>query len=202
MSREMLHIFQQERRGLMMPDNAFYIEEKVALFLVIKAVFTAERILLGNSGQREWLTWKAGEQYVMLRDEFRVGAVGPDVTNHEMLVIIAGEVRLVSSLGILVPFACENALASNSLETKSQAANSCKKIDEPEFWLWLFYHSGLTDIPDFVADEFGNRATVKVPLYLATGFACFPSELFHTQARAAKLRFETAGQVMHQAPHG
>ena len=51
MSREMLHILEQERGGPMVFQNSLDLEEQISLLLVLKAVQPTERILLGDAGK-------------------------------------------------------------------------------------------------------------------------------------------------------
>src|SRR3546814_12117406 len=64
---QILNVLQQARRRSPSFQDARDIEEQSALRFVQKSVFAAERVLLGNTRDRERLTWGAGEQDVVIR---------------------------------------------------------------------------------------------------------------------------------------
>src|SRR3546814_503422 len=86
---QILNVLQQERRRSPSFQDARDIEEQSALRFVQKSVFAAERVLLGNTRDRERLTWEAGEQDVVIRN-----LIGVDRRDIAMWRMIVAEVEI------------------------------------------------------------------------------------------------------------
>ena len=116
-----------------MGDDPRHIEEQRALGFVLKSVRTAERVLLGNAGDRERLTGEAGQQNVMRRDILNgdFGDVAVD------FVVVVGEVRGVGLLAVLVPLGRKDALAADGLEAPPQSADAGEQVDKGEICRFL-----------------------------------------------------------------
>src|SRR3546814_3450106 len=82
-----------------------------ALRFVQKSVFAAERVLLGNTRDRERLTWEAGEQDVVIRN-----LIGVDRRDIAMWRMIVAEVGRIGLLRELVPLRGEHAVSPDRVE--------------------------------------------------------------------------------------
>ena len=82
-----------------------------------------------DTRDRKRLTGEACKQDIVRRDQRWILGIGPDVPRDRMVVT---EILPVGDLGILVPFRCKDALATDGVETNSQAANSCEQVNKFE----------------------------------------------------------------------
>jgi hypothetical protein len=120
---KVLYIFQHEGNRLVVFNNIGNGEEKIALLNIIEAMFAAETVLLGNTGEAERLAGKSSAKNV----EFRNVGHG-----HGMNVTVRflTEIGFVSYLGVLVPIARENAVATGLLERDAKSSDTAKKVNE------------------------------------------------------------------------
>src|SRR3546814_13145935 len=118
-----LNVLQQERRRSPGFQDARDIEEQSALRFVQKYVFAAERVLLGNTRDRERLTWEAGEQDVVIRN-----LIGVDRRDIAMWRMIVAEVGRIGLLRELVPLRGEHAVSPDRFEAFANAAHASDKV--------------------------------------------------------------------------
>src|SRR3546814_17389823 len=97
----------------------------LALRFVQKSVFAAERVLLGNTRDRERLTWEAGEQAVVIRNLF-----GVDRRDIAMWRMIVAEVGRIGLLRALVPLPGVHAVAPDRVAAVAKSVNASEKVDE------------------------------------------------------------------------
>src|ERR1700722_18580454 len=86
-----------------------------------------ERIFLADAGDRERLTWKAGQEYVMIGDFF--GRVGDDVSDKGLVSTVIFDVGFFCPR---IPLTCEDALAAARFKTDPHATDPGKEINEGE----------------------------------------------------------------------
>src|SRR3546814_17887016 len=91
---QILNVLQQERRRSPSFQDARDIEEQSALRFVQKSVFAAERVLLGNTRDRERLTWEAGEKDGVVRN--LIGVERRDIAMWRGIVVGVGRSGLLS----------------------------------------------------------------------------------------------------------
>src|SRR3546814_14218171 len=109
----------------------------LALRFVQKSVFAAERVLLGNTRDRERLTWEAGEQDVVIRN-----LIGVDRRDIAMWRMIVAEVGRIGLLRELVPLRGEHAVSPDRVEAFANAANASEQVDEVKPTCSLFRSGG------------------------------------------------------------
>lgn len=116
----MLHGLQHKGGRLVLIEDFRDGEEEVALFLVLKAVLTAEAVLLGDAREAERLAGKAATENVEL------GNVGH---RYRMNVAVRrlAEVGGVGLAAEPVPVAGEDALRTRPLEGDPEAANAAEE---------------------------------------------------------------------------
>ena len=105
-------------------EDVGYLEEKIALFLILKAVLSAKAQFLGDAGDAEWLARKAGAEYVVRRN----------VRNGHLVdvpVRFLPEIRLVGDLGMFVPIGREHTFSTGTFKSDAKAADAAKKVDKP-----------------------------------------------------------------------
>lgn len=170
---QVLDVFQHESGRAFSVDDARDIVEKRALRRALETVRTAERILLAYACDAERLARKAGQQQVMRRH--RIFRVGHDVADE--LVCVAGVlmVLLVRLFGELVPFAREDALTAVRLEAASNAADSCKEIDELEIRPAFRVRISRARMQHFTQSGFGDAGTALVRFPASNGSDVFPA---------------------------
>src|SRR5688572_8180155 len=84
-------------------------------------------IFLADTRNAEWLTRKASQQNIMLRDTRRFNL--SNVTGNGMTV---REVFPVGLLRVAIPFTCVDTLSSMRLKSQAHASNSGKQVYEGE----------------------------------------------------------------------
>ena len=124
---KVLDVLQQERLGALLINDAGHVKEQGALRFVLEAVGTPERIFFGNACNRERLTRETAQQDIVIW--YLVGVDQGDVTVDRMALRV---VHCVGLLGIDIPFAGKDALATNGFECLAYAANPGEQVNEPE----------------------------------------------------------------------
>jgi hypothetical protein len=122
---EVLHVLQHEGGRLVVVENIGDGEEEVALFHVLKAVFAAEAVLLGDACEAEGLAWKAAAQNIEFRDVSH--GHGMDVA-----VWFFPEVGGVCLPAELVPVAGEDAFRARPLEGEAESTDATEEVDKAE----------------------------------------------------------------------
>src|SRR5262245_11276255 len=97
----------------MVGDDLCRIKEESTLRLVQKAVLSTQCIFLGHSGNRKRLTGKPSQKHIVLRHEFWLLGKFADISSDRVIIRVIVGVRF---LAVFVPFGCENASATNTLE--------------------------------------------------------------------------------------
>ena len=125
MRHEVLDVLQQEGAWTFGVDDAANIKEQGALRFVVEAMRAPQRIFLAHSCNREGLTGKACKQHVVIRHVpgFDLG----DATGDQVAIV---EVLGIGLLRVTVPLAGEHAMATNALESGTDATNASEQIDE------------------------------------------------------------------------
>src|SRR5690606_14704508 len=88
---------------------------------------TAQGIFLGHTCDRKWLTRKARQQDIMVRNVSR-----NDFRDITIKLMAITKVSKVSALGVAIPLTGEYALAAGRLKRHTQAANAGKQINKGE----------------------------------------------------------------------
>jgi hypothetical protein len=116
-------VFQHEGLGPVVVNEFGELEEEVALFLVLEAVFLAEAEFLGDARDAERLAGKAGAQDVVRRD---------GVVRHGIDVAVGtlAEVGFVSDLRLPVPVGGKDAFAARPFEGEAEAADAAEEVYE------------------------------------------------------------------------
>src|SRR5690606_3449429 len=116
-----------ECRRAVMLDQSRYFEEQRSLCVASEPVWAAEGVLLAHTGNREWLTRKTCQQnvvswYLRRRD---LGDVTSDI-------FVAAEVRTVGLLRVAIPFGCERATSTDTLEAEPESTDTSEQVNESE----------------------------------------------------------------------
>ena len=164
MREQVLDVSQQERLWPLGGDDPRNVEKQRALRGAFKSVWTAKRILLGHTGDTEWLARKPSQQYVMVRYILFINA--GDIASEN----VGGVVWKICQIGLLretVPFAGKHTAPAVSFEAKADAANSCEKIDEAKRTVARIFfdrRQGQNPLPDSISQ-----------VRWGVGFACLPT---------------------------
>ena len=113
-----------------------HLEKEGALSLTSESMFQSESVFLANPGYRKRLARKPRQKHIMWRNTGFMNLC--DITCHEVFRVVP-KVRLVSSLGVDVPLAGKNALATNRIESCPDPTDSCKKVYKPEGGVFRLY---------------------------------------------------------------
>lgn len=126
MGKQILYIFQHERLGTLQTQNLLYLKEKSTLRFILKPMLSSQRIFLGDSGKRKWLTRESGTQNIMVRNQ--IFWYFPYISVWDFAIITG--IRL---FGIFIPFTGKNAFPSGILKGYTKAANTGKQIYKRKF---------------------------------------------------------------------
>ena len=154
MAAEVLHVFQHERGGLVDIDDVRQREEKIALFLVLKAVLFAEAQFLGHARDAERLAGKTGAQNVVLRDL---------VNGHGMNVAV-GLLAKIGRVGfprLFIPVGGEDTFAAGFFKRKTKTADAAEQINETKFVVRT------VDIDVIRRRVFAERGSLRLFAFLA-----------------------------------
>jgi hypothetical protein len=116
---QILDVLQHECSRTMKLKDVGYLEKEIPLLFVFKTVLSSEADLLRDPGDAERLAWETAAKNI------KRGNV-----SHGYLVDISmgllTMVGLICNPAVLVPIAREDALGSNTFETKSKSADAAK----------------------------------------------------------------------------
>ena len=122
---KVLHIFQHKGRWLVVIENLRNREEEVALFLVLKAVFAPQAVLLRDAREAEWLAGETATENVELRN----------VGNGHRVNVAVRFFTKVGGIGLLaefVPVAGEDTSRPGSFKGDSEPADAAEEVDKFE----------------------------------------------------------------------
>ncbi len=145
---KIFYILKHECRGALRQKYSCYIKEQSSLRLACKPMKAAERIFFRNTSDGKWLTWKAGEENVVVRNFF--SRYLRDVAFDQMVI---AEVCGIGLLRVFVPFGCKHAVSTNGLEALSKTSDPREQVDEIESTAGAQIHvfqfsKGLQEIAD------------------------------------------------------
>ena len=120
---EVLDVLQHKGVGPVVVNQFGQLEEEVALFLVLEAVFFAKAEFLGHTRDAERLAGETGAKNVVRRD---------GVVRHGINVAVRSlvEVGFVGDLRHLVPVGGEDAFSARAFEGEAEAANAAEEVNE------------------------------------------------------------------------
>lgn len=125
--KQVLDVLQKECLGPLGGDDPRHVKEQCSLCRAFKAVGSAKRVFLGDTGDGERLAREACQQHVVIGDI--PGRKGNDVANKSVPV---AEVLDIGFFRKPVPFARKDTFSAVSLEAHADAANPCEQVNEPE----------------------------------------------------------------------
>src|SRR5690606_22378471 len=68
MTQKVFDVFQKKGFGFFCGDNSGDIKKQSALCRILKSMVTAQGVLFGYAGNREWLAREARKQYILIRN--------------------------------------------------------------------------------------------------------------------------------------
>jgi hypothetical protein len=106
---KILDVLQYEGAGSVIIEDISNLEKEITLLFIVKSVFTAQAILLGDAREAEGLTRKAPAKNIVIGN-------GADPYAVNVAVGFLMKISLVSTSRIFIPIARKDALTARSVE--------------------------------------------------------------------------------------